>query len=92
MNRHDDFIQRLADATRRASLPDDLEPPIGFATRIVAGLRREPAFPAWERLVWSSVAAAGALCITCLGWEWTAPHPDEDVAFVAQFSNFPFQP
>jgi len=66
--------------------------PPGFATRFVAGLKREPVVFPWERLVWSSAAVAAAVCLACVGWEWTAPRPNADAAFVAQFSNLPFQP
>jgi hypothetical protein len=70
---------------------DDTMPP-GFATRFVAGLKREPVVFPWERLVWSSAALAAAVCLACVGWEWTAPLPDDDTVFAAQFSNLPFQP
>jgi hypothetical protein len=92
MNRHDSFVHRLAEAARRASLPEDSEPPPGFATRVVAGLTRKSAGAPWERLAWASVGVTAVLCIACLGWEQTAPRVSEDEIFAAQLAATPFQP
>jgi hypothetical protein len=76
-------------------VPEDLSDaamPPGFATRLVARLKSEPTGLTWDRLVWSSAAFAAAVCLACVGWEWTAPLPDDDTTFAAQFSNLPFHP
>jgi hypothetical protein len=92
MNRKDDILRRLADAARQASLPSDPEPPIGFVTRAIAGLKREPGDFPGESLVWSSVAVAAVVCLATAGWEGSAPKPDGDAAFVAQLTSAALQP
>ncbi len=92
MSPHDLTIHRIATAARQAPLPVDNEPPTGFATRVLAHLRAGSAALLLERLGWRSLAAAAAVCVLCLGWDFLTAPAAEDDWLATEISAEAFQP
>ena len=88
----DPRLHRLAAAARQAALPADPQPPLGFATRVLAQLRTESAALLLERLGWRSLAAAAVLCAVCLGRDLLTAPAAEDDWLATEISSDAFQP
>jgi hypothetical protein len=69
MNRHAEFLNRLAGDARREAAPSDTkEIPHGFATRVVAQVRTDAERDearSWEELTVWAVPVAAALLVIC---------------------------
>lgn len=88
----DPRLQRLAAAARHAALPTDDQPPLGFATRVLAQLPPDSAALLLERLGWRTLAAAAVLCALCLGRDLLTAPAAEDDWLATEISADAFQP
>jgi hypothetical protein len=92
MNQHDKFVQQLADAACRVRLPEDHEPPVGFAARVLTGLRRERRLILWESFALGAVPVAALLTVACLVFTSVSRPGVEDADAIVQAmleSQFP---
>ncbi len=92
MHPADSPLSKLTRAARRAELPLDESPPLGFSTRVLAQLTADSAALLWERLGWRSLACACIVTLGCLWWDTTSAPPAEDDFFISELTATPFQP
>jgi hypothetical protein len=92
MHPADSPLSKLARAARRAELPLDDAPPLGFSTRVLAQLTADSAALLWERLGWRSLAWAGVVLVGCLWWDASSAAPAEDDVFISELTATAFHP
>jgi hypothetical protein len=92
MNPIDQRLEILADRARKTVLPDDTRAPVGFATRVMASVRREPdSASIWLKFSLVSLPAAAVVmiaCLYCFGLQW----PRDVDQLANSFINTPSPP
>jgi len=69
MNPIDQRLEILADRARKTVLPDDMRAPVGFATRVLSRVRREPdSASIWLKFSLASLPVAATAMVACLFW------------------------
>lgn len=67
MNLFDQRLEILADRARKTVFFDDMSAPVGFATRVLSGVRREPdSASIWLKFSLVSLPVAATAMIACL--------------------------
>ncbi len=67
MNPIDQRLEIMTDRARKAVLPDDTRSPVGFATRVLSRVRREPnSASIWLKFSLASLPVAATAMIACL--------------------------
>jgi hypothetical protein len=92
MHPADSPLSKLARAARRAELPVDDAPPLGFSTRVLAQLTAVSAALLWERLGWRSLGCACVVTLGCLWWDASSAAPTEDDVFISELTATAFHP
>jgi hypothetical protein len=65
----DQRLEILVDRARKAVLPHDMRPSVGFAARVLSRVRREPdAASIWLKFSLASLPVAATVMIACLFW------------------------
>ena len=69
MNPLDERLEILANRARKSVLPDETSTPVGFATRVLSIVRREPdSASIWLKFSLVSLPIAATVMIACLFW------------------------